>query len=280
MQHRFRPTWAIIRGDDPVILERLNGVTFLENAVGKFSGDRHIRRRFILSGVDEVIKKATKLGCDHSWAGFEEAKGVVSQRQRPYTYVRGILAGRGARQYGKVERVIVYDPLYPFIYAPTIEDAMDGLCTDDAAVPVLDVVPGLVMPIAGFAAHRFYGTMPWENHSEWRRQSGHEWTLKLIRVRSVSESYHAASPDARRTAEAISRGRAFDFTVSVPYDRLYVPSGKSWGAYIPVDANFRYLAEHDVRVRASEQSAVSTYGSECLMVVESSTEETSLAVEK
>jgi hypothetical protein len=255
MRPHSRDVWAIINAFDIGVLEKIKGRSLLDIAIGNVSGGKPTFGHIYVATDDETVaNEAKRLEAELPRRIFiKKPGGTASLRESAFHSADVIVQDGAWRSYRRsIPKIIVsIDPFYPFTSFTTLEDIYVGATRCTFAIPVIDVVQGLVMPVWSIFGHRYSppGTRPHENYEQFLCHTGGKpFTVEMVRVQSLSETSSCRDSRMLHNLNNITKNRSFRLVLDIGCETLYVPNGQTWGAYLPTDADFRYDVAHDVRI--------------------------------
>ena len=243
--------WAVVPAYNRIVLEKIKGQTLLAIAISKFEGEKNIRRVVVGTDSPDISKEAVRAGATLPAKVFVK-KTSNDLRDNCFDIIDCFVEENLHRihRWDLPETLVAIDPFHPFVMVNTVNDIVQDLRDNWSTYPVIEVLPGLVQTIGCMMGHWYSpkGIRPHENYREWERWSRETYTVGIVPISVAAEAFRVDSTEAVKTVDAMSRGRAFQFNLAMDYSTMYVPSGKSWGAFTPLDADFVYDAAHDRRV--------------------------------
>lgn len=251
-----RSIWMVIPAFDRGVLERVGGKTLLEIAVRNSETGRSpsFRYVFVATHDEQIAGEARRLGADLPRRVLMDRPEDEDLRSRSFHAVDFLSRENDSRiwRWGVPEWFVSIDPFFPCQSYVTIKDIYDGCRSSTMAVPVIDVFPGLVMPVWSVFGHRYGppGTRPHEDYERFLTwNDGENFTVEMVRVGSMAETLDCRDRQVQSNFNNLLLNRAFRLPITIGAETCYVPTGtKSWGALIPKDADFVYDARHDVRL--------------------------------
>lgn len=255
MRLQRRDIWAVVTAFDRGVLEKIKGRTLLDIAIGMVSSRKPAFGHVYVATHDVTVAAVAK----RLNAGLPRRVVIPvpveprNQRGSSFHAVDFIVEEGVRRGYATnaPKTIVSIDPFYPFTSFPTLEGVYDGALRCTMSIPVVDVVQGLVMPIWSVFGHSYSppGTRPHEDYNQFLTHTGHKtFTVQMVRVQSLSETVSCRDGHVLNSFNSLVKNRAFRLSLDIGCETLYVPAGKTWGCYLPVDADFVYDAAHDVRV--------------------------------